>query len=324
MMSILLKRTAYIFLLTAGIACFNNAYSQSLESILSGVIGRWDITILKPDGSSDFAWLEIEKSGNNTLVGYFVGHNGSVRPVSEINFSPEDQTFSFTIPPQWDPYKLKMEFKLKGDELAGWESHPPQTEKMQWKGVRAPDLVRASRPVWGNPIHLLKNSLSDWKLLKGNDSLWTFKNGILRHDGVGGNIVTKQKFDDFKLHVEFRLGKGANSGIYLRGRYEVQVEDSYGAPMNTHMLGSIYGFLIPTINAARAPGQWQTYDITLRGRMATVVLNGTTIICNRPIPGITGEALDSHEGEPGPIMLQGSERGLIEYRNIIITPAVNK
>jgi hypothetical protein len=72
--------------------------------------------------------------------------------------------------------------------------------------------------------------------------------------------------------------------------------------------------------AAKSPGEWQTFDITLVGRLVTVAANGVTIICNQVIPGITGGALDSNEGEPGPIMLQG-DHGPIEYRNIRITPA---
>ena len=82
----------------------------------------------------------------------------------------------------------------------------------------------------------------------------------------------------------------------------------------------MYGFLDPSVNAAKKAGVWQSYDITLVGRMVTVKLNGTTVICNRAIPGITGGALDSQEGEPGPIMLQG-DHGRVQYRNLTITPA---
>src|SRR6185436_5699163 len=107
-----------------------------------------------------------------------------------------------------------------------------------------------------------------------------------------------------------------NSGVYLRGRYEVQVLDS-GDELAVGSLGGIYGFLEPSDAAAKKPGEWQTFDITLVGRMVTVVLNGTTIIANREIPGITGGALDSDEGSPGPILLQGDHTA-IEYRNITI------
>src|SRR2546430_11797305 len=114
-----------------------------------------------------------------------------------------------------------------------------------------------------------------------------------------------------------------NSGVYLRGRHEVQVEDSVVTKADaeaTGGLGAIYGFLIPNQNAAKGAGQWETLDITLVGRLVTVVLNGKRIICEAELPGPTGRALDRKEGTPGPIMLQG-DHGPVEYRNLTITPA---
>ena len=137
------------------------------------------------------------------------------------------------------------------------------------------------------------------------------------------NIRSTETFNDFKLHIEFRYPKESNSGVYLRGRYEVQIEDSKGREPLSIYLGGIYGFIDPLFNMAKEPGEWQAYDITLVGRLVTVVVNGVTVIYNQPIPGVTGGALDSNEGEPGPIMMQG-DHGPIEYRNIIITPAITK
>ena len=122
------------------------------------------------------------------------------------------------------------------------------------------------------------------------------------------------------LHAEFRLPKGSNSGIYLRGRYEAQIEDSDAAEPPLNHIGGIYGFLAPTWDARRQPGEWQTFDITLVGRIVTVEFNGRRVICEREIPGITGGAIDSDEGSPGPIMLQG-DHGAIEYRDITVRPA---
>jgi hypothetical protein len=134
-------------------------------------------------------------------------------------------------------------------------------------------------------------------------------------------LINDSKFEDFKLHVEFNCGTNSNSGLYLRGRYEVQIEtDSIEEPPSHHM-GGVYGFLAASPELPRKPGEWQSFDITLVGRSITVVQNGQTIIDNKEIPGITGGALDSHEELPGPIYLQGSEKGRVAYRSIIITPA---
>jgi len=121
-----------------------------------------------------------------------------------------------------------------------------------------------------------------------------------------------------QLHIEFRYPARGNSGVYLRGRHEVQIEDPVLGVVASEALGAVYGFLAPSESAGRNTGEWQTFDITLIGRQVTVVLNGREVICKRDIPGITGGALDSDEGSPGPIFLQG-DHGPIEYRNIVIT-----
>ncbi|MDR8392126.1 DUF1080 domain-containing protein [Aliifodinibius sp. S!AR15-10] len=295
----------------------NTAFAQS--GIMGAeAAGKWDITLQTPNGELP-SWLEIETSGNQALIGQFVGPAGSARPISEINFS--NGTYSFTIPPQWTPYDEDphFEFELNGDKLEGWTTGP-NGNKLEWTAVRAPSLDREEEPVWGEPINLLDENLSKWELAENNQ--FQMKDRILVNQKSGGNLVTKQKFSDFKLHVEFRYPEGSNSGVYLRGRYEAQIADNYGEEPESHYIGGIYGFIDPTVNAAKKAGEWQSYDITLTGRMVTVVLNGTEVICNRPIPGITGGALDSNEGEPGPIMLQG-DHGPIEFRNITITPATN-
>jgi hypothetical protein len=149
---------------------------------------------------------------------------------------------------------------------------------------------------------------------------WKVVNGIMSSPASGSNIMTDRKFTDFKLHIEFRLPKGSNSGVYLRGRYEVQIIDSKGMEPSSVLFGGIYGFLPPTEMMAKSAGEWQSYDITLIGRLVTLVANGKTVICRQEIPGITGGAIDSMEGEPGPIMIQG-DHGPIDFRNILITPA---
>jgi hypothetical protein len=161
--------------------------------------------------------------------------------------------------------------------------------------------------------------LSGWEASRGAKSYWIAREGELQNPMPGANIRTSQTFRDFKLHIEYNCPSGGNSGVYLRGRYEVQVE--YEPPAKNdafHRMGSIYGFIPPAVEVAARPGQWESYDITLIGRSVTVLRDGVLIINGAEIPGITGGALDSQEGEPGPLYLQGDHTGGLRYRNITI------
>ncbi len=188
-----------------------------------------------------------------------------------------------------------------------------------FRGVRAPKLLYPDPEKWSKPRALLKaNAIDGWTTPAGSAAnQWFVKDGVLTSPASGANLMTEEEYMDFKLHIEFKYPEGSNSGIYLRGRYEVQVEDSYGKEPSSVYLGGVYGFVTPNDNVAKKAGEWQTYDITLVGRRVTVVANGKTIISRQIIPGITGGALNSKEGEPGPILLQG-DHGPVEYRNITI------
>lgn len=282
------------------------------------IIGRWDLTVQGPKSSYP-SWLEVTLSGNRTLVGRFVGSGGSARPISRVDFS--GGALHFAIPPQWEKETsdLVVDATLTGDVLEG-TLVTPAGERHRFTGRRAPSLRRSAPPVWGKPIALLNGKdLTGWTTFGGANQ-WTVEAGVLKNLKSGGNLVTTTKFDDFKLRVEVNCPKGGNSGIYLRGRYEVQVEDSIEVEPRPVDIGAIYGFLVPNEDASKGPDAWQTFDITLVGRRVTVVFNGKTIIADQTIPGITGGALDSDEAAPGPIYLQG-DHGPVQYRNIVITPA---
>lgn len=281
-------------------------------------VGRWDITIQKT-GSTVPSWLEVRPSGRAALVGRMVGEVGSARPIARIDF--KDNVIRFAIPPQWEEGTgdLSVEGALQGERLSGSVTYP-DGKQYTWTGTRAPALRRRTAPQWGAAIRLFNGTdLSGWRVIGGTNR-WQATNNVLRNTQGGGNLVTDQKFSDFKLHLEFRYPRGSNSGVYLRGRYEVQIADSVPPEPVNDLLGSVYGFLTPSEIANRKPDEWQSYDITLLGRMVTIVLNGKTVIANQEIPGITGGALDSDEGAPGPLMLQG-DHGVVEYRNIVLTPA---
>lgn len=292
--------------------------NQELPSPASPIIGRWDLTVNQGWRIAP-SWLEVKLSGNSALVGQFVADGGSARPISKVHF--KDGKVSFTIPPQWEQNDKDMVFEgmLEDGKLKG-KIYTSRGETHTFEGERAPSLKRSKPVVWGTPIRLFNGKdISGWHA-SGQNNQWKAVNGILTSPQSGSNIITDGKYEDFKLHIEFRYPSGSNSGVYLRGRYEVQVEDNYGMEPSSTFFAGVYGFLTPNAMAAKKPGEWQSFDITLVGRLVTVVANGKPVIIEQNIPGITGGALDSREAEPGPIMLQG-DHGPIEYRNIILTPA---
>lgn len=207
----------------------------------------------------------------------------------------------------------------KADLTGKWIPAPPP----------APDL---SKIKFGEPIELLNGKdLTGWKLANPDQpSGWSVEQGVLvnrapREEGKPhkryGNIRTEREFEDFNLKLETRVPKNGNSGVYLRGIYEIQVCDSHGRPLDSHNMGGVYSRICPTVAAEKPAGQWQTFDITLADRHVTVVLNGTKIIDNRPLLGCTGGALWADEFRPGPIYLQGDHTS-VEYRNIVLRPVV--
>lgn len=301
-----------------GLVLFTStARSQESESI----IGSWDLEVQYGDSWLP-SWLQVEQSGNKALVGHYVSIAGSSRPIAEVHVF--ENSFSFSIPPQWigNQY-MQLTGKQDGNTLEG-NILDHNGDAHVFRGNRAPKLLSAAPEKWSKPRSLLaKSGLDGWVPTNASgENQWEVTDGVLNSAKSGVNLMTTETFNDFKLHIEFKIPEGSNSGVYLRGRYEVQVEDSRGKEPNSHFLGGVYGFLTPNENVAGNPGEWQVYDITLVGRRVTIEANGKTIIYNQIIPGITGGALDSKEGEPGPIYLQG-DHGPVAYRNIMISTPEN-
>jgi hypothetical protein len=297
-------------------------YSQApgdSSSSAGPFLGRWDLTLKAPDREYP-SWLEVQEQ-DGQLKAQFVGRWGSARSLPKVEVS--DGQITFVSPKEEEGTKADLVFqgRLTGKTLTGTVNGPDGTT-WQWVGVRAPSLARVTQPKWGKPIQLFNGKdLTGWHMSKPGPPEWTVQDGTLVSPGNGPELINESKFQDFKLHIEFNCGKDANSGVYLRGRYEVQIETESEAEPASHHTGGVYGFLAPTPELPRTPDVWQTFDITLIGRKVTVVLNGKTIVDNQEIPGITGGAVDSHEALPGPIYLQGSEKGHVAFRNIVITLA---
>ena len=304
-----IKTVAFFFLLTFSFTTLKAQEGHPLE-------GKWNLTI-DQEGEKLPSWLEIRHSGTNTLIGRFTYAFGSARPVAEIE--KHGDLFSFEIPPQWEPGAANMEFegKIVGEGLAGTMIYV-DGKTYNWTATKSPKLPYYSNAKKGKTISLFNGkNLNGWEMKPNNQ--WAVKDGLLTSEKPGVNLISEEKFKDFQLHAEFRYPEGSNSGLYLRGRYEVQIADNIGLDASSIYFGGIYGLLTPNENVAMKAGEWQTFDITLIGRRVTIVANGKTIISNQNIDSMTGGALDNNEAVAGPIMIQG-DHGPVEFRKLEITP----
>jgi Domain of Unknown Function (DUF1080) len=291
--------------------------------------GRWDI---KTIGEHPRArWLEIENAGTPTPKGKFISAlGGDLNVIEEISIHNGTLRFGWTRQERPSPgaepvlRKLVYTAKLENGKLQGtFEVEGSKQPPLEWSGVRAPVINETDDGTWreAKPVELFNGeNMNAWMSWDGDEPVgWSVKDGALASTGHGQDIVSQQKFWNFKLHVEFRLAEHSNSGVALRNRYEVQMLEDYGEPPNTHSAGALYSRIAPSENASKPPGEWQTYDIRLVGRQVTVVFNGKKVIDKGVIDGLTAMAHDADEGEPGGIALQG-DHGPVEFRKITITP----
>lgn len=214
--------------------------------------------------------------------------------------------------------------RIENGRLVGYhevEGFP--ATRLDYTGIRAPEITETDDGAWkeGEPVELFNGKdLSGWIPVEKNKELgWEVIGGLLTNTPGANNLDSEQSFWNFKIHAEYRLGEHSNSGIGLRGRYEVQVFEDYGKPPDKQGHGAVYYRITPTENASLPPGEWQTMDITLIGRMVTVVLNGKTIIDKQIIEGPTAIGHDPYEDKPGPIFIQG-DHGKVEFRKLTVTP----
>jgi Domain of Unknown Function (DUF1080) len=280
-------------------------------------IGRWNFNITNQNATRA-SWLGISEKGGNVEV-WYQPTGGNVYQVK--NFKIEGSHLSITInAASGNRPAATWELDASGDKLTGAQKRGETSQPLA--GVRAPELKRSAPKSWSKPEPLFNGKdLTGWEPL-GNpaNSHWTVKDSLLVNEDHGANLKSTRKFDDFKLHFEVNCPDHANSGFYLRGRYEVQLEyEPLSSNPPERRIGSIYGRIAPKTELPRKPGEWDTFDVALVGRTVTIVRNGVTIIDRQEIEGITGGALDANEAEPGPFYIQGDHTGGLKFRNITIS-----
>jgi len=327
--------------LALSICCVSIFAAQSANPY----IGHWALTI--PGG--DAGWLGVVQE-NGTLKASILWGGGSVVPVDEVGMDGDALMIIRIHKIQrrddagkvigTDEIKEKIIAKVSGDEMSLTQIMPRQDgqgeRRSDFTGKRTPPLPPRpdlSKVKYDKPITLFNGrNLDGWKLTNpGQVSGWSVEDGVLvnnpkqtegqRHISYG-NLRTEAEFEDFNLKLEVNVLKGNNSGVYLRGIYEVQVSDTYGRGLDSHNMGGIYSRITPIVSAEKPAGQWQSMDMTLLDRHVTVKLNGKLIIDNEPLLGCTGGALWSDQFRPGPIYLQGDHTA-VNYRNIVLTPILN-
>jgi hypothetical protein len=277
-------------------------------------VGRWDFTIA-PERAN---WLGVDTTKDGALEIWFQPTGGNVYQVKDFKPAGSHLTLNLQRADAKNP-ALVWDLDAAGDKLTGLQKHG--ADQIQLTGVRAPELKRAEPAAWTTPEPLFNGQdLAGWVPLDPANNHWSARAGELVNQEHGANLATTRKFDDFKLHIEFNCPDDGNSGIYLRGRYELQVEyEPLSKNPPERRIGSIYGRLTPAVDLPRKPGTWESFDITLVGRMVTVLRNGVLILEHKEIAGITGGALDAHEAEPGPIYIQGDHTGGLRFRNIQVS-----
>jgi len=316
-----------------------------VKTDISEFYGQWTIDI---DGGS-VGWIEVRPE-NDFINADILWGGGSVLPVSNVFLASgntliiqrsnnvvrsrdeKNNPLVSSVVTDW------LEINKNGPEnISGILLRPRRSgigvDTTTFQGNKLPPVPAApdlKSLKYGEPVTLFNGKdLSGWTLINPKQTNgWKVVDGTLVNDPVQpeggthiryGNLRTEKTFEDFNLKIEVNIPAGSNSGVYLRGMYEIQVMDSYKRELDPHNMGAVYSRIRPVVAAEKPAGQWQSMDITLCDRHITVILNGTKIIDNQPVYGPTGGAMISDVFSPGPIYLQG-DHGNVAYRNIVLTP----
>ena len=289
-------------------------------------LGKWDISG-EPPRENYVYWLDV-KEVDGKLAADFLNRSGSVLPVSAIRFENGELIFRPAPSNAKAPQPPEHHAKLTEDKDRLLGLVTLDGEQIAWMGLRPPTWstdanTNAKRIKYGTPVQLFAGKdLSNWTGQVKDKALgWGIVDGTMTNEPHANNLVSLHRFEDFKIQCEYKVEKNSNSGIYLRGRYELQVLDDFGKPPEIHGHMALYSRVAPKVNASKPVGEWQLMEAIIIGNRLSVWLNGQKLHDNIVIEGITGGALDSREGEPGPIMIQGDHEK-ITYRKVVVTPVI--
>lgn len=292
--------------------------------------GRWDITVGAPSSSRGW-WLEVSGAGTDNLKGRFMGAPvGLLDDIPKLSISEGELRFALEAKFRKDhgPEKGLYWARLEEGKLKGtFEIEGDPSTYLEWTGVRAPALAEKDDASWkrGDPIVLFNGrDLTGWQAAPPAHLMgWLVKDGAMIALAGAPDLISEKKFTNFVIDTEYKIDPHTNTGIGLRGRYEVQIADDADRPSSNRGTGAILGRIAPSLNAERPAGEWQMLVIRLVGREVTVVLNGIRVINRQNIDGPTAIALDTNESDPGPILLQGN-RGTVEFRKMVLYPLLKK
>lgn len=280
-------------------------------------VGRWDFDTQSPHGIGA-NWLGITEKGGQLDV-WFQPTGGHVYQVKDFHVNGSHLTFTAS-PASGNRPATTWDLEAADGKLTGVEKRGDKS--MALTGVKAPALNHAAPKAWTAPEPLFNGKNLDGWVPVGDvaNNHWVVKDGLLVNEAHGANLKTTREFEDFKVHFEVNCPDDANSGFYLRGRYELQLEyvPAGSEPMNRQM-GAIYGRIAPSKELPRTPGKWESFDVVLVGRTVSEIRDGVKVIDKKQIEGITGGALNADEGQPGPFYIQGDHTGGLKFRNITIS-----
>jgi hypothetical protein len=279
-------------------------------------LGRW--TLMGSGDRPGAYWLEIKEEGGK-LSARFLNRGGHPTPAENVRVEENELIFLHGTGTQ---PKAEFRGKLAGDKLTATLKRGDQT--LMLNGGKAPTWPPSNangQHTYGKPVVLFDGkSLDAFGVQNAAVPMnWSIEDGVMTNGEHANNLVSKEKFKDFKINAEYKVGPGTNSGIYLRGRYELQVLDEFGKPTFERGHMSIYGWKAADVNASKPAGEWQDMEAIVVGNHVTVTHNGKRVHDNAVLQAITGGALDNDELAPGPIMIQG-DHSKVWFRKITITP----